>query len=144
VDRLVLLAPAGVPTVRRLGGYAVPLLRTARNIGPRLLPVLAADALRAGPRTILGAARELLVGDVERWLPAVRAPTLLIWGEKDTLVPVAAAEAFRTGMAGAELMVIPDAGHVPMYDNPEAVARAILSFLAGTGNRRPEDRSARE
>ncbi|QIN79922.1 alpha/beta fold hydrolase [Rubrobacter marinus] len=78
--RLVLVAPAGVPTGRSMHGHLLPLLRAGRYMTPGFLPVLARDALRTGPVTLLGAAREILAEDVRGHLRGIRAPTLLVWG----------------------------------------------------------------
>jgi pimeloyl-ACP methyl ester carboxylesterase len=130
VDRLVLVAPAGLATGRSFVGHAVPLAHAARRLSPAFLPLLVADAVRAGPVSLLRAARELLAGDVRELLGAVTAPTLLVFGGRDTLVPPSLGEIFRAEMRAARLLVIDDAGHVPMYDRPETFDAAVLEFLA--------------
>src|SRR5215218_4517073 len=95
VRRLALVAPAGVPTGRPLLGYGVPLVAASLAATPRFLPVLALDVARAGPLTILRAARDLLAEDVRDDLRAVVAPTLLIWGDRDALVPPSLGPAMR-------------------------------------------------
>ena len=65
VRRLVLLAPAGLPSGRSALGHAAPLFRAVATATPRFLPVLARDALRTGPWHLWHAAREVL-GDAVR------------------------------------------------------------------------------
>src|SRR5215211_9007083 len=89
VRRLVLVAPAGVPTGRSMLGHLGPLLGAARYATPSFRPVLVRDALRTGPATLWRAARDLLAEDVRDDLRSIMAPTLLVWGERDTLVPPA-------------------------------------------------------
>ena len=52
VRRLVLVAPAGVPSERSMLGHLLPLLLTVRHATPAFMPVLFRDALRMGPRTL--------------------------------------------------------------------------------------------
>ena len=129
--RLVLVAPAGVPTGRSIHGYLLPLLQAGRYMTSDFLPVLACDALRTGPLTLLGAARELLAGDVRKHLREIEAPTLLVWGRQDTLVPLSAGDVMRQEIPDSRLLVIDGAGHVPMFEGVAQTNAALLSFLAG-------------
>src|SRR5436190_1919472 len=81
VRRLVLVAPALVTGQRPLRAYPRALVAAGRAMSPSFLPLLALDTLRAGPSTILRAARSLLAEDVREALRVVMAPTLLVWGE---------------------------------------------------------------
>ena len=68
-----------------------------------------------------------------RRLHRIRAPTLLVWGARDRVVPASYAKRFADGISGwVEQKSIPDAGHMAEIDRPEAVADAILRFL-GSG-----------
>ena len=121
VDRLVLAAPAGVPSGRSRPGYLVPLLRAARHrtiTTPGFLPVLAHDALSAGPLTLWRAAQELLAEDVRGYLPRITAPTLIVRGEHDPLIPASHAALLRECIPDARLVTLTGAGHVPMFDRP--------------------------
>ncbi|HEY6172915.1 MAG TPA: 3-oxoadipate enol-lactonase [Kofleriaceae bacterium] len=71
----------------------------------------------------------LAVADLSRTTPQIRVPTLIVVGELDPSTTVAAAEAMRDAIAGAQLVVIPGALHVPMLDHPDEVTAAILGFL---------------
>lgn len=55
----------------------------------------------------------------------IRARTLLIWGASDRLTPLPYAEAFRDGIAGSELVVIPEAGHMVPLEQTARVVEAI-------------------
>jgi pimeloyl-ACP methyl ester carboxylesterase len=130
VRRLVLVAPAGMPTGRSLPGYFVPLLLSGRYAAPRFLPVLLYDSLRAGPRTVLRAGMALLAEDLRVHLAAITAPTLLVWGEHDPLVPRSISEILRQEICDSRLLILEGAGHVPMFDRPREFNAAILHFLA--------------
>lgn len=128
---LVLVAPAGVWERRSIRGQVFPLLKAARYTTWSFLPVLFADALRAGPSTLVRAARDLLAEDVRKSLQEIRVPTLMIWGEYDLLVPPTIGLAMRQDVANARLLILERAGHVPMFDRPREFNDALLRFLDG-------------
>jgi pimeloyl-ACP methyl ester carboxylesterase len=111
--------------------YFVPLLKGVRELTPLFFPILLYDALRAGPFTLLRAASELIREDPQDEIKAVEAPTLLIWGENDTLVPASMGQALRQTMKHARLHIINHAGHVSMFDRPQAFNTAVEAYLAG-------------
>ncbi len=131
VRRLALVAPAGLPAGRSLPGYLPPLLTLIRQTPAPLLPLLVHDALRAGPRALLRTARDLLAEDVRADLASVAAPTLLVWGEHDPLVPPALAAVLRREIPNSRLLMLSETGHVPMVERPEEFNAALLAFLAG-------------
>lgn len=57
------------------------------------------------------------------------APTLLLWGQNDKLIPPVYAERFRTLIPHAELELIDQAGHMLPYEQPEALVSAVSRFL---------------
>ncbi len=132
VDKLVLVSAAGIPRDLTLTAVARLIAEIAppRSWGkPAFLPTVAADALRAGPRSLLGAAHFLLRDDVRPLLPHIQASTLLVWGGLDPLTPVAAGEYMAAHIARARLIVFDHAAHMPMVDAPERFNREILQFL---------------
>jgi pimeloyl-ACP methyl ester carboxylesterase len=131
VRRLVLVAPAGVPAERSMLGHLVPLLLAARHATPAFMPVLVRDALRMGPTTLWRAARDLLAEDVRADLRKIEAPTLLVWGENDPLIPPAVGDLLREEIPNCRLLLVRRAGHVPMFDQPKEFDAALLAFLAG-------------
>ena len=62
-------------------------------------------------------------------LQLVDKPTLLIWGEKDQQMPLEYAERLHREIAGSQLVVVPNAGHMLLVDAPDAVANAIVDFV---------------
>ena len=58
----------------------------------------------------------------------IRAKTMLIWGDGDRVMPPAYGDAFSRGIAGAELVRIPDAGHMVIVERPHAVVGALLQL----------------
>lgn len=57
------------------------------------------------------------------------APTLLVWGKSDTLIPPVYAEQFKVQIANAEIVEIEQAGHMLPYEQPEEFVRAVTAFL---------------
>jgi len=131
VRRLVLVAPAIIAGHRPLRAYPLALVAAGLAARPSFLPLLALDSLRAGPLTILRAARRLLADDVRERLGTVAAPTLLVWGSRDALVPPSLGPQVCAALRDATLLVLPGAGHVPNYDRPGEFNAAVLAFLAG-------------
>lgn len=63
-------------------------------------------------------------------LHRIAAPTLLIWGESDGIVAPAYGAAFRDAIPGAQLVTIPEAGHAPYVEQPEAFVERVLKFIS--------------
>ena len=128
VRRLVLVAPAGIAGRTPLETTG-PLLRALLAARPSFLALLARDALRSGPVSIVSAAFAVLAADVRSDLAAVGTPVLLLLGEHDPLVPTQNAEELARGLPHAEIRVLAGAGHVPMSDRPDEFSRELLRFL---------------
>lgn len=64
-----------------------------------------------------------------RQAAAVQAPTLVVWGDRDQLVPVAAAPRTAAAIPGARLLVLPNVGHTAQLEAPRTTARAVLGLL---------------
>jgi pimeloyl-ACP methyl ester carboxylesterase len=62
-------------------------------------------------------------------LHRVNVPTRLIWGASDGVVNLSYAEAYCRMIPGAQLVVIPEAGHLPQVEQPERLLEYVLSFL---------------
>lgn len=66
---------------------------------------------------------------IEKRLPLIKAPTLLLWGEQDRIMPRSYAEVFAKGITGpTEIRTIAGAGHLAELDKPAEVAAAVLAF----------------
>jgi pimeloyl-ACP methyl ester carboxylesterase len=61
---------------------------------------------------------------------AKNLPTLLIWGQKDEVVPKGCITAYRQAIVGARVVEIPDVGHRPEIENSAEFVRAVREFLA--------------
>jgi pimeloyl-ACP methyl ester carboxylesterase len=65
-----------------------------------------------------------------KWLHRIDIPTLVVWGELDQLLPPAIGQGWRERISGAELAVIPQCGHAPHLERPDAFAQAFQAFLS--------------
>jgi len=66
-----------------------------------------------------------------RRLPLITAPTLIVWGERDRLMPRSYAAKFARAIKGAtRTTIIAGAGHLAELDRPDEVAAAVLRFMA--------------
>ena len=71
--------------------------------------------------------------DVRGDLGRIRAPTTIIWGEQDRLVPPEHGTALRDGIPGSELIVLPGVAHVPQIQAPEGVLQIMSERLVPGG-----------
>jgi pimeloyl-ACP methyl ester carboxylesterase len=134
VERLILVAPAGLLERQRTSQYALPITAALRHARPQLLRVAAGDSLRAGPLTMYRAGRQLLRDNALRGeLSSIQAPTLLVWGERDPIVLPRLAGEYQRVITGAELVILARAGHVPMSDQPDDFVAVVLDFLPRSG-----------
>ena len=146
VGKLALVAPFGLfderdPVLdfwaRRASEQAATFsARPSEYARDVLNPPAGADDLefRVVQTRALEAAARLLwpTGDrgLAKRLHRVRSETLLVWGERDAIVPPSYAKKFASGIAGGtRTRVIAGAGHVLDYDAPDELARAIEEFL---------------
>ncbi len=56
-------------------------------------------------------------------------PTLLIWGDHDRMFPKEHALAYQRSIPAAKLLIVPECGHVPHIEKPDAFAAALEDFL---------------
>jgi len=67
--------------------------------------------------------------NLEEFLPQIDAPILVIQGEQDEYGTVKEVEAVQRGARNAEAILLPDCGHSPHRDQPDATLRAITKFV---------------
>ncbi|MEL7297507.1 MAG: alpha/beta hydrolase [Pseudomonadota bacterium] len=73
-------------------------------------------------------ARQFSKTPVER-LPEITTPTLILWGEEDTWIPVADATRFANAIPNSQVITYPGVGHVPMEEIPARTAADTEQFL---------------
>lgn len=155
VERLVLVNPASHltqlpwPLLRSQVAALAPVYRAL--VGPTLLRIpLATIAYRNLPidrdymagfwapftergsmRALVATARALpsAITALDERLHAIEHPTLVVWGERDGLLPAGTAHRLVRKIPGARLVLIPEAGHCPHEESPERFNRLVLDFV---------------
>lgn len=153
VERLVLLAPdgfaspgfeygqapkvgAGVTLMRHVlprplvtmslkPAYADPAQMTDER-ATRYHELLLAPGVRAG---LIDRMRQLVLRDPVPLLQTITVPTLLIWGDRDAMVPVAHAQDYLQAMPRARLVTLAGVGHLPQEEAADVSLAALLAFL---------------
>lgn len=67
---------------------------------------------------------------IEQNVAKIATPTLILWGELDTLVPRDVGDAYNNAIKGSKLIVYKNVGHIPMEEVPDQSARAVREFLS--------------
>jgi len=146
VQALVLVDAAGIrpPTTfrRRLRQLFYKTARTVLRLpvlgakGPALQERLATRFGSADYRALTGVMRASMVRtvnlDLTPLLGAVDAPTLLLWGERDTETPIADGRKMERLIRGSRLIAVAGAGHFSYLDSPLFVNAVVSAFLHGT------------
>lgn len=152
VDRLVLVDSAGLGDGVPLGvifamlcyslfpsrATALWLSRYAMRNPQSIDPALGDYMLQV--TKVSGGRRSLLRSRTHTRIPAgqlgqITQQALIIWGRDDRFLPMAQGAAAAEAMPHAELHVIPKAGHVPFFDQPQAFTDVLIRFLKGEGIR---------
>jgi pimeloyl-ACP methyl ester carboxylesterase len=92
---------------------------------------IASDEYPLHLRAAVRAARGVLRSPMQRRAREIAAPTLIVWGQKDWLLPVSAAHGLRRAIPRSRLLVYAESGHCPMVDQAERWNRDVEAFLDG-------------
>ncbi len=128
VRRLILVDTAGIPnriSRRWVGRVMSPWTWCPFGFYRTML----GDLLRYGPGNMRAGVRELRRYDIRPLLERIQTPTLVIWGERDSLTPVQNGREIASGLAYGRLEIVPKARHLPMVSDPSATSRLMLEFL---------------
>lgn len=143
VDKLILVDAAGVKPRRPLSYYikvySFKLMKrlycllygkegAKKRIEAERARRGSADYQAASPR-MRAILSKLVNEDLCSVMPAIKAPTLLIYGENDTATPVRDAKKIESLVPDAGLVVFPACGHYSFLDNPSQFAAVLRSFL---------------
>jgi pimeloyl-ACP methyl ester carboxylesterase len=112
---------------RRLRRFALGVVtRYPEQLSPQ---IAAAMIIGAGKPGVPDAARAIFSYDFRDRLPEIACPTLIIWGDRDWVVPEGADE-YAELIPNARKLVFQDTGHVPMVERPARFNTAVDEFLA--------------
>ena len=155
VAKLVLISPDGfaspgiaygtrteLPAMARLMRYTLPTPLVRMSLAPAYGdPKLMSDALVARYRdlmlapgvrgAILARMEQSVLEDPVPLLRRIKAPTLLLWGEKDGMIPFSNAADYMKAIPDVTLVSFPDLGHVPFEEAPARTVEPLEAFLAG-------------
>ena len=129
VERLVLVDAAGLPISQRVLPHLMNFVRASPFMPPAAYPIAVECVLRCGPLAIMRASHQLLTMDLTKRYGWIRAPTRILWGSRDHLLPPSFGRRLESAIPGATMVEIPDAGHSPMWENPEEFHRELVAFL---------------
>src|SRR5262249_43159846 len=91
---------------------------------------------RSTARRVLQVARATRSHNVEERLRQIRVPTLLVWRKDARITPSDVAERFHGRIRGSQLVYLPNCGHAPMLERPEAFNAVVGDWLVETRARR--------
>ena len=153
VRRLVLVSPDGYPppgaTLGKEPDVSV-MLKAMRFALPRSmlranLAIAYADPARFDDATLerywdlmrAPGVRDAMIARLEQAVPEdpepalarITAPVLLLWGDKDAMIPISNAEDYRRVLKDVTLVTLPDLGHVPHEEAPERSLPPVAAFL---------------
>ena len=134
IDSLVIVSSTGVPIALAdaiEGRFAelpqqmeqlawTPLLRCVRALGYNLI---------FHTRHLIRGAEIALQEDIRPWLSEIKAPCLVLWGERDRFTPLEIGYSLVETISSAQLQIIPDGYHEGCMMQPETIATITLDFL---------------
>jgi pimeloyl-ACP methyl ester carboxylesterase len=129
IDRLILVDAPIIPDSRNWLRFGVHFAASTLKLPLGFVPMLMADALRAGPFTLGRASRAIRQLNQPPPLQDITAPTLVLWGEHDRMFPPDYGQHVAAALPHASFALIEGAGHNAMWDRPGEFNRLVLDFL---------------
>jgi pimeloyl-ACP methyl ester carboxylesterase len=129
VDKLVLVNAAALPFEVSYQTHLRNSVRGLRYVSPRVLPLAVLDSFRAGALTLLGGIRQILAADLTEKLARIEAPTLVVWGAEDPLIPASAGERLSLALKNGSFARMEGAAHNPMWDQPTMFNELLIEFM---------------
>lgn len=156
VEALILMAPDGYPQIKDIGKkpyempaimgvmrFCLPKILVRKSIEPaffdasvlsdslvdRYYDMLRAPGVRAA---ILDRANQTIYTDPVSRLKKITAPTLLIWGEADQMIPSSNAKSYTEVLSKSQTVLLPRLGHLLQEEQPEKALEKVIEFLNST------------
>ena len=133
------LSLASTPIVNKIARYVTPKFLVEKGltevygdpakVSEELVNRYFALLLRKGNREALIRRRKNKNAKQDWDLSEIEIPTLIMWGEKDSWIPVAIADSFKQVIPQAQIKIYPYAGHVPMEEIPMVSSKDVRIFL---------------
>ena len=88
--------------------------------------------MRAGADGLIRQNRAVMARlDLRPHLANIGCPALVVGGQDDQLTPPECAQELADGIAGSQLQMLPECGHMLTWEQPQAVTAALQAWLAG-------------
>ncbi len=113
--------------------FAAVMLPPFKDLPPEIRQELRIQMLHRTKGFIGGCLGAMRGFDAKPRLGSIRAPTLVIHGERDGVIPIRAGAAVAAAVPGARLLRVPSCGHLPQVSHPEVVVETVGGFLAERG-----------
>jgi len=129
-EMLALIERGGMEAV---AGAMLPALvgRTSQTERPEVVAEVRRLVLANHPEAVRAAVSAMMTRpDSTPLLAAIACPTLVVVGEEDVITPVPDATALHDAIPGSRLAVLPEAGHLPNLETPDAFDAVLTRFLA--------------
>lgn len=139
---LVLQGPTPDPEILSPARQIAHFFVTGLFERPSLGWVALSDYLRCGVRRYLWTFRDMISNRIDAKLPGIAAPTLVVWGTRDYLVPRRSAERVARRVPRGRLAVLDGAAHGINYSHPRPLAACVLGFVLAHGKGRQDARLA--
>jgi non-heme chloroperoxidase len=101
-----------------------------RPVPQAFLETIVQENLKAPARVWRATFEGLLEDDSLEELDKIKAPTLIVWGDRDAILPRSDQETLATAITGSRLLVYPGAGHAFYWEDPGRVASDLAAFIA--------------
>ncbi len=153
VNKLVLISPDGfaspgfeygkaphVPAILGVMRYVLPKAALRMNLAPaygdksrlsddtldRYYDLILAPGVR---QAMMMRMEQTVLEDPEPLLRQIKAPVLLVWGEKDAMIPSTNAADYQRSLTDSTLTLLPGLGHVPQEEDPQTSIVPVKEFL---------------
>jgi pimeloyl-ACP methyl ester carboxylesterase len=127
MQALPYVAPRGLLKANLAPAYANPDALSEATL-TRYRDMMLAPGVRPA---ILARMGQVILRDPAPTLAAIQTPTLLLWGEKDAMIPISNAADYLRYMPHARLLCLPNLGHVPFEEDPVTSIAPVEIFLSG-------------
>jgi pimeloyl-ACP methyl ester carboxylesterase len=105
----------------------------ARPVAPAFLDMVMRESLKVPARVWRASFEGFLEDDLAGELGRIRAPTLVIWGDRDVLCPRRSQDLLLAEIAGSRLIVYEGAGHAVHWEEPQRFAADVTAFARAAG-----------
>ena len=131
VKSLTLIDAAGMPFRSTFPALAARSARSFVQLGNGRYPLaLIRDVLRPRLRTFWQSAAQIADCDFRDEIATLTLPILIVWGERDVLVPISLGYELHDALPHAVFISLPTSGHRPMLAQPALVSGVVLEFLS--------------